>query len=99
MRALVRETNVQISDLVYPMFVIEGENQKNPVPSMPNIYQWSLDRLEEELVRVKESGVKAVLLFGIPAHKDEKGSEAYNPNGIIQRAIRQIIQKATFGYS
>ena len=92
MRALVRETNVQISDLVYPMFVIEGENQKNPVPSMPNIYQWSLDRLEEELVRVKESGVKAVLLFGIPAHKDEKGSEAYNPNGIIQRAIRQIKQ-------
>lgn len=90
MRALVRETSVQVSDLVYPIFIVEGENLKTPIPSMPGIYQWSLDRLEEELVRVRESGVKAVLLFGIPAHKDEKGSEAYNPDGIVQRAIRQI---------
>lgn len=90
MRALVRETSVQVSDLVYPIFIVEGENLKTPIPSMPGIYQWSLDRLEEELIRVKESGVKAVLLFGIPAHKDEKGSEAYNPDGIVQRAIRQI---------
>lgn len=89
-RALVRETSVQVSDLVYPIFIVEGENLKTPIPSMPGIYQWSLDRLEEELVRVRESGVKAVLLFGIPAHKDEKGSEAYNPDGIVQRAIRQI---------
>ncbi len=90
MRALVRETSVRVSDLVYPIFIVEGENLKTPIPSMPGIYQWSLDRLEEELVRVRESGVKAVLLFGIPAHKDEKGSEAYNPDGIVQRAIRQI---------
>ncbi|MBS6559602.1 MAG: porphobilinogen synthase [Clostridiales bacterium] len=90
MRALVRETSVQVSDLVYPIFIVEGENLKTPIPSMPGIYQWSLDRLEEELIRVRESGVKAVLLFGIPAHKDEKGSEAYNPDGIVQRAIRQI---------
>ena len=90
MRALVRETSVQVSDLVCPIFIVEGENLKTPIPSMPGIYQWSLDRLEEELIRVRESGVKAVLLFGIPAHKDEKGSEAYNPDGIVQRAIRQI---------
>lgn len=92
MRSLVRETSVEISDLVYPMFVIEGENQKNEVSSMPGIYQWSLDRLEEELIRVKESGVRAVLLFGIPEHKDAVGSEAYHPDGIIQRAIRKIKQ-------
>ena len=92
MRALVRETSISITDLVYPIFVIEGDNQKNEVSSMPGIYQWSLDRLEEELGRVKHSGVKAVLLFGIPAKKDPQGSEAYNPDGIVQRAIRQIKQ-------
>lgn len=92
MRALVRETSISITDLVYPIFVIEGDNQKNEVSSMPGIYQWSLDRLEEELERVKHSGVKAVLLFGIPAKKDPQGSEAYNPDGIVQRAIRQIKQ-------
>ncbi len=92
MRALVRETTVSISDLVYPIFVVEGKDQKNEIPSMPGIFQWSLDRLPEEMERVKKSGVKAVLLFGIPAHKDEKGSEAYNPDGIVQRAIRQIKQ-------
>lgn len=92
MRALVRETSVSVTDLVYPIFIIEGENQKNEIPSMPGIYQWSLDRLPEELERVQKSGVKAVLLFGIPAHKDATGSEAYNPDGIVQRAIRQIKQ-------
>lgn len=92
MRALVRETSVSVTDLVYPMFIVEGENQKNEIPSMPGIYQWSLDRLQEELDRVEASGVRAVLLFGIPEHKDLEGSEAYNPNGIVQRAIRQIKQ-------
>ncbi len=89
-RALVRETSVQISDLIYPMFIIEGNNIKSPVDSMPGIYQYSLDRIGEELMRVKESGVKGVLLFGIPEHKDETGSEAYNKDGIIQKAIRYI---------
>ena len=92
-RALVRETNIQISDLIYPIFVAEGENQKNPVDSMPGIYQYSLDRLEEELERVRISGVKSILLFGIPKHKDEVGSEAYNENGIVQKAIRFIKSK------
>ena len=90
MRSFVRETVVTTQDLIYPMFIAEGENIKEPVASMPGIYQYSLDRMDEELSRVRDLKVPAVLLFGIPEHKDEKGSEAYNPDGIIQRAIRQI---------
>lgn len=94
MRSLVRETSVCRSDLVYPMFIIEGENIKNPVDSMPGIYQYSIDRLDEELDRVILAGIPAVLLFGIPQHKDEVGSEAYNDEGVTQRAIRYIKRKA-----
>ena len=90
MRALVSETSVSVSDLIYPLFVIEGENIKNPIDSMPGIYQYSIDRLDEELDKIREAGIKGVLLFGIPAHKDECGSEAYNEHGIIQEAIRHI---------
>ena len=90
LRALVRETSVSVSDLIYPLFVIEGNDIKNPIDSMPGIYQYSLDRIDEELDRIREAGVKGVLLFGIPAHKDECGTEAYNEHGIIQEAIRYI---------
>ena len=90
LRALVRETSVSVSDLIYPLFVIEGENIKNPINSMPGIYQYSIDRLDEELDRIREAGIKGVLLFGIPEHKDECGTEAYNEHGIIQEAIRYI---------
>ena len=90
MRDMVRETRIDRSDLVYPIFVIEGENIKNPIDSMPGIYQYSIDRLDEELDRVQASGVHAVLIFGIPAHKDEVGSEAYNDEGVTQRAIRHM---------
>jgi porphobilinogen synthase len=93
MRSLVRETSLQISDLVYPVFVVEGENQKNPVNSMPGIYQYSVDRLEEELDRMEAVGVKNILIFGVPAHKDEFGSGAYDDNGIAQKAIRFIKEK------
>lgn len=93
MRSFVRENRVMTEDLIYPMFVVEGENLKNPVPSMPNIYQYSLDRMGEELERVDAAGIPAILLFGIPAHKDEKGSGAYDPEGITQRAIRRIKEK------
>ncbi|MDF2586789.1 MAG: porphobilinogen synthase [Anaerocolumna sp.] len=92
-RSLVRETSLQISELVYPIFVMEGENIKNPVDSMLGIYQFSLDRLEEELLRILDSGVKSILIFGIPSHKDELGSEAYNMDGITQKAIRFIKSK------
>ena len=90
MRSFVRETTVSVEDLIYPLFVAEGTDKKDPVPSMPGIYQFSLDRLEEEVSKVVDAGIPAVLLFGIPEHKDEVGSEAYNENGITQRAIRQI---------
>lgn len=90
MRALVRETQVNLSDLVYPIFVIEGENIKNPINSMPGIYQYSIDRLDEELEKIKESGILSILIFGIPKYKDEMASEAYKKEGITQRAIRYI---------
>ncbi len=90
MRTLVRETRISAEELVYPVFVIEGENIKSPVDSMPGIYQYSIDRLKEECDRVRESGVRNLLLFGIPAHKDEVGSQAYARDGITQRAIRYL---------
>ncbi len=89
-RGMVRETRLDKRDLIYPMFVTEGENLVNPVESMPGICQYSIDRMDEELTRVLAAGVTAVLIFGIPAHKDETGSEAYNDNGVTQRAIRHI---------
>lgn len=94
MRSLVRETQIDKSDLVYPVFVIEGENIKNPIDSMPGIYQYSIDRFDEELDRILAAGIGAVLIFGIPAHKDEVGSEAYHDEGVTQRAIRHIKEKA-----
>lgn len=89
-RDLVRENRVNVEDLVYPVFVIEGENIKNPVESMPGIYQFSIDRISEELDEVVSLGIRGILLFGIPAHKDEVGSEAYNEHGVVQEAIRFI---------
>ena len=71
MRSMVRETSLNKSDLVYPVFIIEGENIKNPVDSMPGIFQYSIDRFEEELERILDAGIGAILVFGIPAHKDE----------------------------
>lgn len=93
MRKFVRENSLSASDLIYPLFVIEGEDIKNPVPSMPGIYQYSIDRLDEELSKVNECGIPAVLIFGIPKHKDELGTGAYDPDGITQRAIRYIKSK------
>ena len=93
MRSFVRENEVSVKDLIYPLFVIEGEGIKNEVPSMPGIYQYSLDKIDEELDRVKAAKIPAVLLFGIPEHKDEKGSGAYDDNGITQRCIRHIKEK------
>ena len=90
MRSFVREHEVSVKDLIYPLFVVEGEGLKNPVPSMPGIFQFSPDRIGEELDRVVKAGIPAILLFGIPAHKDEVGSEAYNEDGVTQQTIRQI---------
>ncbi|MEE1264329.1 porphobilinogen synthase [Ruminococcus sp.] len=90
LRALVRETHIHKTDLLYPIFVAEGEDIKNPIPSMPNIYQYSIDRVDELLREIVESGISGILIFGIPKHKDELASSAYDENGITQRAIRYI---------
>ena len=89
-RDMVRENHVRVDELIYPLFVMEGENLAEPVESMPGICQYSLDRMNEELDRVKEAGIPAILIFGIPAHKDEVGSGAYEEHGIVQEAIRRI---------
>ncbi|WP_022851045.1 porphobilinogen synthase [Limisalsivibrio acetivorans] len=89
-RRMVRETKLSIDDFIYPLFVCEGEGVKNEVPSMPGVYQMSIDNIVHECLVLTGLGVPAVILFGIPDHKDPQGSEAYNDNGIIQRAIRAI---------
>ncbi|HPI36534.1 MAG TPA: porphobilinogen synthase [Ignavibacteriaceae bacterium] len=89
-RDMVRETRLNKDDLIYPLFVVPGQNIKNPVKSMPGVFQLSIDKLVEECKELVQLGIPAIILFGIPEHKDEKGSEAYNPNGIIQQAVRAI---------
>lgn len=89
-RQMIRENSVETRDLIYPLFIIEGKNIKNPIDSMPGIFQFSIDQLQEELDRVVELKIAGVLLFGIPAHKDEIGSQAYDDMGITQQAIRFI---------
>lgn len=90
LRSMVREEHVRVDELIYPVFVMEGTDIKSPVESMPGIYQYSLDRVMEEIDRTVSLGIKAVLLFGIPEHKDEVGSGAYDDHGIVQEAIRLI---------
>lgn len=92
MRDLVRETRLNVKDFIYPIFVIDEENIKTPVNSMPNVYQYSIDRLSEILDEVKKSKISGVMLFGIPKSedKDEYGTQAYDKNGITQRAVRYI---------
>lgn len=89
-RKMVREEHVRTDELIYPVFVMEGTDICEPVDSMPGIYQYSLDRLHEELDRVADAGIPAVLLFGIPVQKDEVGSQAYCAHGVVQEAIRYI---------
>src|SRR5690606_22526507 len=90
MRALVRETTLTADDFIYPLFIVEKPGVKEEVPSMPGVYQMSLDYLEEELNELDALGIRAVILFGVPNEKDELGKEAYNEEGIVQQAIRQI---------
>ena len=89
-RDMVRETVLTKNDLVYPLFVVPGTKIKNPVKSMPGVFQLSIDELVKECKEVRDLGIPAVILFGIPDHKDEVGSGAYDPNGIIQQSIRAI---------
>jgi porphobilinogen synthase len=89
-RDMVQETELSVKDFIYPLFVCPGEKIKKPVGSMPDVYQMSIDVLVEECKEVADLGIPAVILFGIPSHKDEVGSEAYDEEGIIQKAVRQI---------
>ncbi len=90
LRGLVRETTLSTKALVYPLFVCPGTNVKAEIPSMPGHYRWSVDGLVEECQAAHDLGIPAVILFGIPEKKDEAGSGAYDPNGIVQRAIRAV---------
>ena len=88
LRSLVRENHVRTDDLIYPIFVMEGENIKNEVPSMPGVFQVSLDRLKEEVKEVHELGIKAIMFFGVPKEKDEQGTGAFVEDGMVQKATR-----------
>ena len=90
LRALVREAKVEVGDLVYPLFVVEGSKIKQKISSMPGLYRLSNDLLPKEVEEIARLGIPAIILFGIPQKKDEVGSSAYHPKGVIQQAIRAI---------
>jgi porphobilinogen synthase len=89
-RRMVRETHLSVDDFIYPLFIVEGKGVKEEIPSMPGQYRYSIDRVVEEVKEVKELGIPAVILFGIPGYKDELGTDSYSEEGIIQRALRAI---------
>jgi len=89
-RTMVRETKVAVEDLIYPLFIVEGHNIKKEISSLQDQYHFSVDRLEDEIKEIVALGIPGVLLFGIPNHKDEVGSSAYDDKGIVQKAIREI---------
>lgn len=89
LRKMVRETRMDKSSLIYPLFVKEGTGIEEEIPSMEGQFRYSVDRLSFELERLQNAGVNSIMLFGIPDHKDEVGSGAYDPNGIVQKALRE----------
>ena len=89
LRKMVRETRMDKSSLIYPLFVKEGTGIEEEIPSMEGQFRYRIDRLPFELERLQKAGVNSVMLFGIPDHKDEVGSGAYDPNGIVQKALRE----------
>lgn len=90
LREMVKNIHLDINSFIYPIFVADGQNIKSEIPSMPGQFRYSLDRLNEELDELLELDIRAILLFGIPKHKDEIGSQAYSKDGIVQKAIKQI---------
>lgn len=89
-RRMVRETALSPADFIYPLFVVEGRDRREEIGSMPGQYRLSVDLLVKEAAEIKSLGIPAVILFGIPAKKDERGSSGYDPNGIVQRAIKAV---------
>src|SRR5262249_55475967 len=90
MRRMVRETTLTPADFIYPLFIKHGDDFQEPIRSMPGQFQWSLDRLPAAIRRIKALNIPAVIMFGIPEVKDTCGSDNYNPDGIVPRAIRAI---------
>lgn len=95
-RRLVRETSLHPDDFILPIFVKSGQGLKEEIASLPGVYRYSIDKLDEELKRAVDEGIAAVLLFGIPQEKDEYGTEAYAEEGIVQRAVRFIKEKGRY---
>jgi len=89
-RGLVRETFLNRNQLVYPLFIVDGVNKKEEIPSMPGVFRYSLDRIYEALEKIEDAGIKGILVFGIPSYKDETASAAWDDDGIVQRAVRKI---------
>ena len=89
LRKMVRETRMDKSSLIYPMFIVEGTNIKEEIPSMMGQYRYSVDRMGEKLEELTKAGIGGVMLFGIPNHKDELGSGAYAQDGIVQQGFRK----------
>lgn len=90
LRRMIRETSLSVNDLVFPMFVVPGKGVKKEIPSMPANYHYSIDKLVDDAKRIRDLGIPAVILFGIPERKDDIGSEAYSEKGIVQRALRAL---------
>ncbi len=90
LRRMVRETSLTPNDFIYPVFVTEGQGRREPISSMPGQFRLSIDLLIQEALEVKAVGIPAVILFGIPDRKDERGSSGFDPDGIVQRAIRAV---------
>ena len=89
-RDLVRETVLNPQDFIYPIFVVEGENIKEEIASLPGNYHLSIDRLEEIVEQVRDANIKGIILFGLPEEKDECGSQAFNAEGVVQKAIKKV---------
>ena len=94
LRKMVRESSVNTDSLIYPLFVMDGEGKREEIASMPDQYRYTIDNVDEKLEQLLKAGVRSILLFGIPDEKDEKGSQAYAENGIVQRALRRIDRKS-----
>ncbi len=89
-RSMVKETHLHVEDLIYPMFIVEGEGIKREISSLKEVYHYSVDKIEEEIQEVVALGIKSVLIFGIPGDKDAVGTSAWVEDGIVQRAVREV---------
>lgn len=94
LRRMVRETTLSVDDFIYPLFVVEGEQVKQEIPSMPGVYHFSLDMLAEEIKEIQTLGIPSVILFGVPEEKDCEGQQAYHDHGIVQKATKKIKELA-----